>query len=271
MAQCADKVITVTRQAAAFFHQSLDVPQHKIKTIYNGILEPAAKGPSDREAIRVKYGFTENEQIILFSGRVKKEKGLAGVIRAFKIAALLHNNVRLLVAGYGDFADFIEMARPCWSKIVFTGELTPEEMTELYSIACIGILPSLFEQCSFTAIEMRFHQLPMIVSNVDGLGEVFEDGKDALVVPVVLDADGTRKLEDKPITEALLRLLSDGALRQQLAANGLKKARALFSAAAMQAAYLQQIHALQQQAQAVLKEDLTVECLASTGFDQPVQ
>ena len=75
------------------------------------------------------------------------------------------------------------------------GVVSFNELKKLYSESTIGIIPSLHEQCSYVAIEMSMFGLPIIVSDVDALSEMFEDEINALKIPLLFDEDFGLDLE----------------------------------------------------------------------------
>ena len=131
--------------------------------------------------------------------------------------------------GTGQLSEFLSIVNPHWSKIVYTGELKKEQVFDFYQLADIGVIPSFHEQCSFTAIEMRMHKLPLIVSSVDGLDELFTHEKDSLKLTVHLNKKGEKRLDEKEFADYLARLLSDKKLSSQLARTSYKKAIRMFN------------------------------------------
>lgn len=249
MAELATEVITVTKQARQFMTEVMDIPSKKVHLIYNGIDTPEVP-LNGKEALKAKYGFRPDEKIILFTGRVKEDTGLSYLINAFRLIASIRPNIRLLIAGDGDIPPFISMAAPYWSRVTFTGELSAMELSVLYQMADVGVLLSLFEQCSFTAIEMRFHRLPIITSGADGLDELFEDEVDALKLNLKYDSNGKRVLSKQELAEKIVRLIKDDQLVARLTENSYQKATQMFTASEMRGKYLtllESIHATQLQ------------------------
>ncbi len=237
IAMLADRVITVSHQARSFFINILEIPPEKIHTIYNGIAPPKISN-SPKRKIRKRLGIGISERIILFTGRIKEDKGLVYLIRSFGELVRQFPNSRLVLVGSGDFDQFIPLSYPISSKVTFTGKLEKEDLEDWYKIADIGILPSLHEQSGFSAIEMRFHKIPLIVSSVDGLDEMFIHGRDALKISVQLDKEGKKILDSVELAEFMGRLLKDRDLAKQLAENGHKVALENFTAEKMQQYYL---------------------------------
>jgi len=147
-------------------------------------------------------------------------------------------DIHLVLVGSGDIDKFVPFTLPFRTRITFTGKLNSKELTKWYHISDIGVLPSLHEQCSFTAIEMRFHKIPLIVSDLDGLKEMFTHEYDALKLSVNLDKEGKKVLDVSEFAEYMERLLKDQDLANQLTENSYKVAIKSFKAESMQQKYL---------------------------------
>lgn len=237
IADLSDAVVTVTNIAERLFVDVLNVSQHKIRTIYNGVPGNTTSHRKDRSRLRKKYGFSVHDRIILFCGRIVEEKGLSYLLRAFESVCRIVPKARLLVIGGGDIQDHLSMVDPVWSRVTFTGKLRYSVIAEMYAIADVGVMPSTQEQCSITSIEMRFHGLPMIVSAVEGLDELFEDGFDALKIPVIFDTDNVISFSEQEIAKIIITLLNDHSLRKALSNNAYSKGLRLFTSERMTKEY----------------------------------
>ncbi|SEJ75819.1 Glycosyltransferase involved in cell wall bisynthesis [Dyadobacter sp. SG02] len=237
LANLSDFVITVTYQAERFFVDVLNIPAAKIMTIYNGLPSSTRSERTRRAELRKKYGFGQTEKIILFCGRIADEKGVDYLIRAFKLLLPKVPNARLLVIGGGKIQESLSLAAPFWSSVIFTGKLSQQCINEMYAIADVGVMPSTQEQCSISSIEMRYHRLPVVVSSVEGLDEMFEADFDALKLPVHYDENQLIFFSDEELCERLFKILEDEALASQLATNAYLKATDMFTSERMCAAY----------------------------------
>lgn len=238
LVELSDRTITVTRQAEDFFVKALNVARHKLTTIYNGIAIPDSN-TFNRATIKQELGICESETLIVFSGRVVLNKGVFFLIESFKKLLETMPNTRLVLIGTGALGDIIKAAMPVWSRVTLTNLISRDWVQKWYAIADAGVLPSLMEQCSYTAIEMRFWRVPLIVSAVDGLDEMFEDGVDCLKIPVCHDDNGERTLNPKDITKRLLHLLSDAELCRRITENGYQKAVKTFTLDRMGREYIE--------------------------------
>ncbi|GAO41951.1 glycosyltransferase [Flavihumibacter petaseus] len=243
MVEAADGVVTVTNCAKEFFKGVLGVDEEKLNIVYNGIAEPEFV-KYDKIAIRKEFGIGEREKIVLFSGRVVANKGVFFLVEAFRSLLKDWPDSRLVLIGMGSLGEVLRSAEPVWSRIVLTDKISRELLQKWYAIADVGVLPSLMEQCSFSAIEMRFWSIPLVVSAVDGLQEMFDDGIDCLMIPVSHDDKGERTLKPVEITVRIDRLLKDSNLSKRLTDTGITRARSLFTSQLMGDSYLQLIDRL---------------------------
>lgn len=76
------------------------------------------------------------------------------------------------MAGSGNYDICFQEAKDICTKITFTGLLNKKDLNEIYQIADIGIVPSLFEPFGYVAIEMMMHELPVVATTTSGLNEV---------------------------------------------------------------------------------------------------
>jgi hypothetical protein len=130
-----------------------------------------------------------------------------------------------VIAGEGsDLAALEELSRQLGiaSRVRFLGFV--KEMPELYECLDLLLLTSHFEGTPLTVLEAMAMGVPVVASRVDGVAEVLEDGRDAMLV-----SPGRRDL----FVEEICRVLADQGLRQGLARAGQEKARQQFSAEAM--------------------------------------
>ncbi len=101
-------------------------------------------------------------------------------------------------------------------NIDYMGQVPFEKLAELYSSCSFGVIPSLHEQCSYVALEMAMFSLPVIVSEVDALAEMFTHEETALLTPLVFDADFGLTADTAAFADNIIRLIEDRELREKL-------------------------------------------------------
>jgi glycosyltransferase involved in cell wall biosynthesis len=87
-----------------------------------------------------------------------------------------------------------------------------EELSELYRRAWVFCLPSSYEGLGIPYLEALAHRLPVVATPNPGAGYVLSEGRDGIIV------------EPQALGAALLRLLTDGAQRSELAERGAHRA-----------------------------------------------
>ena len=160
----------------------------KVKILYNGIDLSLFKSSSLSKDILKQYDL-EGNFIFVFSGRLVKEKGIEELIEAFKLLEKEKENVKLIIIGGKGYSNnkednFVKKLKKNESKnIIFTGYLNYENIQEIYSIANVGIIPSLCEDAfNLTTVEFMAMEKALIISDKGAMKEIATT-KCALVVP----------------------------------------------------------------------------------------
>lgn len=164
------------------------------------------------EAIRESLGVEPGGALVLYAGRVSKEKNLDVLLQAFIALAGDHPKARLVVTGEGP-------RRRALAKsfrnpgITFTGWKRGEELAALLASADVFALPSTTETLSLVSLESMASGVPVLAMNAGGVRDVVQHEKTGLL------ANSTQEFE-----RGLRRLLADTPLRTTLGLNGRKYA-----------------------------------------------
>ena len=109
-----------------------------------------------------------------------------------------------------------------YGKVTFTGKVEKDFLYKLYQIAEVGVHPSLNEQCSYVAIEMMMHEIPLVGIDSAGIGEMIESGYNGYKVvggqDSLLGLDG-QNLLIKQLGKRMLEILQNNELQQKLSEN----------------------------------------------------
>lgn len=188
MRDCCDKVITIAQHSYDTVRTLYKISESKLELIPNALKDTyIERTPQEVRQLKQKYGFHSEERLLIFAGRLDPVKGVTELIEAFKLLLNEISNVRLIIAGDGNFKPCYEVANPCWSQIVFTGFISKEQLFELYAIADVGVTPSLHEEFGYVAVEMMMNKLPVIASSTTGLKEILGNGKYGALVDMSND------------------------------------------------------------------------------------
>jgi glycosyltransferase involved in cell wall biosynthesis len=153
----------------------------------------------------------ENHPVIVFSGRLKRAKRPDHAIKAFKIVKDKLADVELWIIGDGPFKRSLK--KMASEGVKFFGKLSNEERRTLVKRCWVLVHPSIREGWPLNIIEANALGTPCIGYNVPGLRDSIKDGKTGL-----LAKNGDVNL----LSEKLLDILSDDALRNNLSQNSLE-------------------------------------------------
>ncbi len=161
----ADEVLVLSRDTRKILLEDYAISPDKLHLIYNGMGEVTCL-EKDRKP--------DKTRTLLFVGRLDEIKGLEHLIDAFKQIAGKYRDTHLVIAGDGDFQRYLSLCRELHERVSFLGKVSSDEVEKLYRTAYIGVMPSFHEQCSYTAIEMMRHGIPLIGTDTTGLAEMFD-------------------------------------------------------------------------------------------------
>ncbi len=209
-ARRADSIITVSdcsrRDLMELLHLSPD-RANRVTVIPNGVDRRYVPGP----AIALR-----NPQF-LYVGRLDPYKNVTLLIRAFAQVHREYPAARLRLIGPPDarYPEALNAIRELRLDdcVTHTGYLSDTELLEAYQNAKALILPSRYEGFGLPVVEAMSCGTPVICSNSSSLPEVA--GNNALLV----SPD-----EEDALRAAMLRLLNDPALQQNLSNRGPQRA-----------------------------------------------
>ena len=179
----ADRVICLSEDTQALLEETYRVESYKIVRCVNGLRDLRRK-EEDIGVLRRELLIGSEEQILLFVGRLTRQKGIYVLLKAFEKIVIKQTNIRLVIAGSGNFEDLLKSYSHIAHRITFTGLLNRELLYKWYAVAHIGLLPSYNEQCSYTGIEMMMHGLPVIATDGYGVRNMFKDRINARIAPI---------------------------------------------------------------------------------------
>lgn len=133
---------------------------------------------SEEQELKLKFGIKEKDFVVVYCGRLIKEKGIDVLIKAIK--ELRKDNLKLMIIGESAFKNskltpFVENLKQLVGddkNIFFTGFVPNEELYKYYSLANLQVIPSVWEEVAgIVALEGRAVGLPQIVTKSGGLPE----------------------------------------------------------------------------------------------------
>jgi glycosyltransferase involved in cell wall biosynthesis len=125
-------------------------------------------------------GAAPGRTVLLYVGRVSREKGLEMLVDAFKELADAGAAIALAVIGDGPYREEMETSL-AGHPAVFTGYLTGEELQRGYASADVFVFPSATDTFGNVVLEAQASGLPVIVSDEGGPRELVVDGETGVV------------------------------------------------------------------------------------------
>lgn len=151
-----------------------------------------------------------SESFILFSGKISKYKGLDYLLPAMKRVHDKHPNVKLVVAGKGDF-HFDTSEYQKLNYIEFRHYfVSQEELIDLIRNSMFIVCPYTDATQSGVVMSAFAFDKPAIVTNVGGLPEMVDNGRYGLIVD-------KKSVDD--LADGINRLLDDNGLLNSLVTN----------------------------------------------------
>ncbi|NLM06127.1 MAG: glycosyltransferase family 4 protein [Tissierellia bacterium] len=129
----------------------------------------------ERVALREKYGISADDKLLVFVGRVGKEKNLGELISLVQRMP----DVKLMIVGDGPFRNELEdivSGLDLRGRIVFTGMVNPIEVSKYYQAGDLFTSASTSETQGLTYIEALANGLPVLARKDPCLNDVVIDG-----------------------------------------------------------------------------------------------
>jgi glycosyltransferase involved in cell wall biosynthesis len=122
-----------------------------------------------------------NKFRVLTAGRFVDTKGHSYLLEAIKILNQDYLNFEFLFVGRGGLEARLKKEAP--SNVVFISELTHSELMNLYNEVDIVVVPSVAEAFGLVVCEAMVMEKPIVTTKVDGIVEIVNHNKEALLVP----------------------------------------------------------------------------------------
>ena len=186
--------------------------RERIRVVWNGA--PLAEfRPPPREAVareRERWGIEESDTVVASIGRLDEQKGNRYFLDA--VAMLFERAPRFKVVVAGDGPLQGELEAQCArlgiaDDVIFMGYHS--DVPLLQSLIDVQVIPSLWEGTTLTVFEAMSMELPIVATDVDGLGEVLTHDENALLVPPA---------DPAALADALSEVLEEPDRRKRLAA-----------------------------------------------------
>ena len=165
-----------------------------------------------KKKTRKEINIKDDDIVLLFVGRLNKDKGVFDLLKAFNSLSKKYQNIKLLMVGSDEekFSEHLLKNYPNLKEMVLIKNFTLETH-KYYICSDIFIMPSYREGFGLASIEASSCGLPVIASNIYGLIDSVKDGINGF-----LHQPG----EEKKIESLVTKLINNKNYISELGANG---------------------------------------------------
>jgi len=205
------KIVCVSKQVEFALLNWIPSNKGKTKVISNAVPIPKFLNPCSVKTYD-----------ILFVGRFVREKGIDILLKAIKILKNKYSkNLKIAIVGDGELKENLNnltVELGVNKEVKFFG--VRKDIRELMVSSKIIVLPSRSEGFGIVIIEAMSNMLPVIATNVGGIPELIENGKEGILVPPE---------NPKALARAINNLLENKELREKLNRAAYKEVKKEFS------------------------------------------
>ncbi|WP_324719184.1 glycosyltransferase family 4 protein [Salinimicrobium sp. HB62] len=165
---------------------------------------------ADKLRIKKLWGIAADDLVLIFVGRLVRDKGINELLQAFKKLVTMYPHITLLLVG-----PFEQELNPIkeenlqlikeHSKIIATGY--QEDVRCFFAISDLLVFPSYREGFPNVVLQAGSMRLPTITSNINGCNEIICEGINGIIIPVK---------DEKKLFLAIERFIKDVELRKKI-------------------------------------------------------
>lgn len=193
--------------------------RHSVKTpitvIPTGVPAPRMV---DRAHVRSELGFKPGVRVVLYAGRIAREKNIGLLLDAFALARRSLPSLEFMLVGDGPArGEFVALARKLGvgDHVRFVGAVKRHLVDDYYAASDLFVFSSMTETQGLVVMEAMNYGLPAIVVQGGGASEAVHDGVNGFTV----------RNEPAAFAEAVLGVLADDGLYATLSEGARKTAR----------------------------------------------
>lgn len=157
--------------------------ERPIRIVPTGI-DLSAVRSADPSGVRERYGIPTDAELIVFVGRLAKEKNLHTLLDAFARIALWRPKAHLMLVGGGQEEEALRARVKEYGleeRVVFTGWLKPFERNCHLKAGDLFLYPSVTDTQGLVLCEALAAGLPCVAANAYGSKAVLRHGEDGLL------------------------------------------------------------------------------------------
>jgi glycosyltransferase involved in cell wall biosynthesis len=143
-------------------------PKERFALFHRGIDTKTFSYDSTRRNILDSRYTTEGKFILLYTGRISRDKNIDFLLETYKQAVVKHSKVALFVIGDGPDLSECRKKMSSYESVFFTGRLERKELADFYSAADMFLFPSTTDTFGMSVLEALCSGLPVLCSPEGG-------------------------------------------------------------------------------------------------------
>jgi glycosyltransferase involved in cell wall biosynthesis len=215
------RIITVTELLKNILVKDYDVPAEKVSVIHNGANTELFR-PRDQQECRMELGLNLNDNYICFVGSLEPWQGIEYLIRSIPRISNAIKNVKFLIVGDGLLKEELERLSDelgIGKLIKFTGYVPYSEVPTYINASDVCVAPFTYvrnEKIGLSPLKIYEYLAcgkPVVATSIRGVGDLITMTNSGIVV---------RPENERNLAEAIVRLLSNKELRDEMGKRGAK-------------------------------------------------
>lgn len=223
-------ITTVARHLIPNLVNKINIPEHKIHNIYNGIDLKPYEISIDRSNKLAELGVPTDSRVVGVVASLTEAKRHTTMIRAFAIVKEQIPDAVLLIVGEGSLRDsLITQTENLGLKesVYFTG--VRRDIPELLQIFDVFALSSVIEGLPISVLEAMASSRPVVATDIPGTNELVVSGETGLLV---------EPTDHEAFAQALISLLSSKEMMVEMGRKGREHVARKFSFGGMASQYV---------------------------------
>lgn len=219
LSPACDHGFAVSKSVKKFMTEERYLAEDKVEVLYNGAPLSDFNLPSAQEISqeRLHWGITDDCLVLGSVGRLDEQKGNTYFVDAVAELIKRGRKVKALLVGDGPLADDLRRQSEKLGISQHVSLVGYQANIPLFqSIFDVQVFPSLYEGTPLTLFEAMAMGKAIVSTDVDGLGEVLVNDRNALVVPA---------RDSAALANALDKVLREPEIRSRLAAQARNQAK----------------------------------------------
>jgi 1,2-diacylglycerol 3-alpha-glucosyltransferase len=208
-----DSVTTPTKTAAALLEKA--ALNKDVMPVSCGIDLERFKPTNDGAYLKRRFGIPTDRPVLLYVGRLDKEKKIDVVLRALPDISRV-TGVHLVLAGLGKEKQNLKALTEklgIQKAVTFTGFVPDEDLQNIYRVADLFVTAGIAELQSIVTMEAMASGLPVVAVNAMALPELVHNGENGY-----LFSDGDSEM----LAERVIAILANRALRARMSEKSLE-------------------------------------------------